>query len=757
MRHLLPAILALCVCASALAGNVNLRLGPEGEVLGWLVAGPLPNPADNEFKNCQGFDTDYLIPEGSAQAAEGKAAAPGVNWSLAIADAEKGVDLVKALRPNGSAVAYGFATLTSKEPRDVRLLLGSDDGIKTWWNGVLVHTSHLTRGTKRDEEQIEVRLKAGQNRVRVKVDQHFGGWGFIVRVVNADGSPASDLTETLDVWDGGVTGESLADSLLRATVGKQGSLDVHAAAEYGSLRCNAILWRSWLQEYPETYTALTNAQERWTVRLAAAQDKDADALSAVLRDAVADLEKQYAEAFEAFRTGIQNPKPLMKTNLAKEDYVRVAPGGKYFVHADGRFFTPLGYNHNPDWPQTYESAIGRPEYDPAVTDAFFKHLQECGVNLIRLMLESPAGGFLLEDPIGTFNVEQVAFLDNIVNLARKHDIKLMITPWDTFWMGHTWDRNPYNAKNGGPVGTLVEFITRPEVIEAQKRRLKFMIDRWGNTGTIFAWEILNEADKWWDASGEQTQAWAKEMGDYVREYEKQKWGRNHLICISTGHPIPDGAWGELAYRQPGMDLATTHLYLDAAMWPDEPIGPAIAVRKGVNYALGQIKDSRPYIDGENGPINRWIADEKLDDEVFHHMSWAHLASGGAGSSLRWPYRGPHHLTEGMYQHLGRMSKFVKDVPWAKLIGTPSEIRVPVPEGWVACSTGTSQGALVWVASPKPSEMKLSITWNGPKTVKYRCYDTKSGEWICNGTARPADGDLPILISGERSSVAVVLE
>ena len=753
MRHLLLIILALCICTSAYAGNVNLRLGPEGKILGWLVAGPFPNETDKDFKDCKGFETDY-IGESSARAVEGQRAS-SAKWQLAVANARWGLDFVRILKSDRTSVVYTYATLVAEKPTDVRLLIGSDDGVKVWLNGKLVHTNHVTRGVDGQTDQVLAKLNSGANRLLFKVDQHYGGYGLKVRVAGADGIPASGLIEALDVQPD--TKDTSGTAFIRAAAGKSGTLDVDTVSRYDSVRHRIGIWMPWLEEYSVDLSLRTGIAN-WSEKLQAAKGaRSADPLSGTLKEASLDLEGRFDAAFSALNAMIQNPKPLLAPDVTKEDYVRVAPGGKYFVHADGRFFTPLGYNHNPEWPQTGESAIGREWYNPEVTDSFFRHLNECGVNVIRMMLEAPAAGFMLEDPVGAFKPEQVAFIDNIVKLARKHGIKLIMTPWDTFWMGHTWDRNPYNAKNGGPVGERVEFITKPEVIEAQKKRLKFMIDRWGNTGTVFAWEILNEADKWWGSSGEQAQVWAAEMGDYVRKYEKQRWGRNHLICISTGHPIPDGAWGDLAYRQPGMDFAQTHLYLDAAMWPDEPIGPAIAVRKGVNYALGQIKDNRPYIDGENGPINRWIADENLDNEVFHHMSWAHLSSGGAGSSLRWPYRGPHHLSEGMYQHLGRMSRFVKEVPWQKLIGTPTAIKVPVPEGWVACSTGTSEGALIWIAAPKASDMKLLLTWNGPETVKYRCYDTKSGEWIGKGSVKPINGELSIPISGERVSVAVVLE
>jgi len=60
--------LALLISAASTvrADAVNLRLGPEGEVLGWLAVGPFPNPG-TEKMTCRGFDTD-LFPGGEAEA-----------------------------------------------------------------------------------------------------------------------------------------------------------------------------------------------------------------------------------------------------------------------------------------------------------------------------------------------------------------------------------------------------------------------------------------------------------------------------------------------------------------------------------------------------------------------------------------------------------------------------------------------------------------------------------------------------------------
>jgi len=458
---------------------------------------------------------------------------------------------------------------------------------------------------------------------------------------------------------------------------------------------------------------------------------------------------------------VEDPAPLFKVNSAKEDYLRVAPGGRYFVHSDGRFYIPLGYNHNPDWDRLWQCAPGRRGYKPQITERYFSHLRDCGVNLLRMMIECPAGSHYLENPIGTFRPGHVAWIDNIMTHARKYGVRLMFTPWDTYWMNHRWDSNPYNIKLGGPVDRKSDFITKRAAIEVEQRRWKFIIDRWGNTGTIFAWELLNESDYWWGASPEQVSAWATEMGRFVRDYEQRKWGRTHLITISTGRPMPEGAWGDLAYRLLGLDLASTHLYIGAANAPEEPIKPALAIQRGVSYALANIRDQRPYLNGEDGPINRWIADPRLDNEVFHNMSWAHLASGGAGSGLRWPYRNPHHLSEGMLRTLSLMSGFVKAVPWAKLCQPMAKFSVKAPEDWIACHTATKQAAIVWLTRAKTTErahLTFNLSWpSGPSRLSYRAYDTKVGKWLPSGSTESTKGELAIALTAAPLSIALILQ
>jgi mannan endo-1,4-beta-mannosidase len=88
----------------------------------------------------------------------------------------------------------------------------------------------------------------------------------------------------------------------------------------------------------------------------------------------------------------------------------------------------------------------------------------------------------------------------------------------------------------------------------------------------------------------------------------------------------------------------------------------------VTECLAHINDGRPFLDSEHGPIFSFLNKKKtlpepFDDEYFRHLSWAHLASGGAGGGMRWPNRHPHTLTPGMRRAQKAMVDFLGQIDW----------------------------------------------------------------------------------------------
>ena len=727
--------------------DARIRLGSHGEILAWLIAGPFPNFGALQLKGT-GFRTDYLKGESEAEAAEGQVIAmiPSEaatdptqtnkrrpDWRLGIGNSSAGIDLDRLLNGTKPAIGYCYTELVSPADLDAKILFGSDDGAKVFFNGQQLFSKQIARGIKRDEDTVAIHLKAGRNRLLFKIEQGDGAWGLLARVADLGGRPIPGLTESIRL-DSARKSKSDSEGWLRASAGTSGTYDLESAVQYEAVAKKASLWISRFRPEAADPEELESALEKARKSLSELA-LTADEVSKRFEFYHLRIENAFNTSRSPLLKSAQLARPLVSTDVRIEDFIQVMPKGRFFQHVDGVPFTPIGYNHNPDWEPFVLANPSREDYEPEVSDRYMAHLHDSGVNVIRLMIETPPSGNL-EDPIGHFSPEHVRWIDNIFLSARKHQIKLIITPWDTFWMNLRWETTPYNPALGGLVKNRIDFIREPEVRKQEKARLKYMIDRWGNTGDVFAWELLNEADNWWGASAAQLDDWTHDMAQFVRQYEHKKWGRNHLVNVSFMESMPKGDLGRLAYDSPDLDYASTHLYIGASRAPKDRFGPALTEVEGVAYSLGKLCDTRPYIDTENGPIDRWIDDPTLDEDVFLGMIWAHMASGAAGSGFRWPYRHPHHLTEGMLQHLKQMSAFAEAVPWHELSGSYVPISISSADGSANACFGTEHAAILW----STAKGQYSLQWSkGPAKVHCRLFDTRKGVWTGDSIVERVNG------------------
>ena len=90
-------------------------------------------------------------------------------------------------------VAYLWTRMWSPKEQKARLELGSDDGVKVWLNGQLVHANNATRPAEPGQDKIEVTLKEGWNSLLVKLTQGGGQWALCVRLRAPDGGKLDGL------------------------------------------------------------------------------------------------------------------------------------------------------------------------------------------------------------------------------------------------------------------------------------------------------------------------------------------------------------------------------------------------------------------------------------------------------------------------------------------------------------------------------------------------------------------------------------
>ena len=84
--------------------------------------------------------------------------------------------------PKDYTVGYAWTEFESPRDTEAWLGLGSDDGVKLWLNGELVHDQWIRRPSRMDDEVVPLRLKKGANRILIKIQNATGDWNFMYRL-----------------------------------------------------------------------------------------------------------------------------------------------------------------------------------------------------------------------------------------------------------------------------------------------------------------------------------------------------------------------------------------------------------------------------------------------------------------------------------------------------------------------------------------------------------------------------------------------
>jgi len=148
-------------------------------ITAWMLSGPYTKQGVSANKL---LDTAFP-PENSAA---------DIKWVSAKNITNGAVQLDKQFGGYNRA-AYMLTELISDKEQTIRLYMGSDDGIKVWLNGKVVYNNNAVRPYKPDSDKADITLKAGKNRLLVKISQGSGEWLGGVRVSAPDGTLAQGL------------------------------------------------------------------------------------------------------------------------------------------------------------------------------------------------------------------------------------------------------------------------------------------------------------------------------------------------------------------------------------------------------------------------------------------------------------------------------------------------------------------------------------------------------------------------------------
>ena len=312
--------------------------------------------------------------------------------------------------------------------------------------------------------------------------------------------------------------------------------------------------------------------------------------------------------------------------------------GKNFFYIEGKGYTFL-IGHNIAW---YGEG-GTYDYDK-----YFEALSQNGGNLARIWMAPWA--FAIEwDKPQHYDLEEAWKLDYVFKLAEKKGIYLILCLVNhgqfSTYANPEWDKNPYNARRGGPLQRPEEFFTNEEAKKLFKNRLTYIVARWGYSTNLLAWELFNEVDLTDNYDSTRVAKWHKEMADYIRQIDPYK----HLITTSFADPHKD----DEVWKLPEIDFTTVHIYnlKDFGLFL-----PAIVEDRLKKYG-------KPVIIEEFASDWRWWNEPYyLKDNIgveLHNGIWATLMSGAASTAMLWwwdTYIHPRNL----YWHYKVLAEAIKD-------------------------------------------------------------------------------------------------
>lgn len=200
---------------------------------------------------------------------------------------------------------------------------------------------------------------------------------------------------------------------------------------------------------------------------------------------------------------------------------------------------------------------------------------------------------------------------------------------------YLWGNNPYYSILG--LSQPKEMLTNVNAKKYFKRRLRYIIARWGYSRNLAVIELLSEQDAWdgYDLQmSNDMYTWHEEMGNYIKNTLGDK---NHLL--STSYAIRN-TYPQSSFSAPSMDVTSGHKYGEGRDINKERYDYMTKMELDIqNKPVPLLYYDKPSIFGEMGLNEKVGVDvgdiEGCDDVGFHNNLWATAFMGSYGTGLNW--------------------------------------------------------------------------------------------------------------------------
>lgn len=339
---------------------------------------------------------------------------------------------------------------------------------------------------------------------------------------------------------------------------------------------------------------------------------------------------------------LSTPAPEEASHVAQDNWIQISSDGTSFSFENKSRYLPHGI--------ALSGAYISYGKDFERLGDFFKKASSNGANYVKIDLEGFSWGddrqdvvkkigdgeiSFFENPPGNFSKDYETRLTKLFDLAQENGIYIQLAiPSHSCTLADKFDLYPYSSSIGGSSESIRDMRSNPKSVKQFKDRIKELVELVGGRRNLFMWELWNEADLVQCSMSEpaEMEKWVNEMGAYLKSVEMQTYGKNHPVGVSLGNFQPDPGY-DFVYGTDSVDVIQTHYYTRQRRRVN-PIRQVKEIADVVPNHLGKSNGEKPYL--ENERLNMaYLRDQGYISEIEHHVMWAYLMSGAAGTGAPW--------------------------------------------------------------------------------------------------------------------------
>ena len=240
--------------------------------------------------------------------------------------------------------------------------------------------------------------------------------------------------------------------------------------------------------------------------------------------------------------------------------------------------------------------------------------------------------------VGRYDQVAAWRVDYILELASQLGVATMLNVEPSSWLYR------------GPGGELLNFWTDVEAKRLMKRRLRYLVARYGYQPSVLSWELSSEPEgEAWGKSGYSPAvlaAWLQEMAGYLRDLDPWDHPITASSCRKEGEPLVDAL--------PEMDYVQSHAY-DT----HDVAGMISGYCRQKTEAYG-----KPHYVGEFGADGDEANLSDPEGLNLHNALWSSMLSRSAGTAMIW---GWSWYMDGMdlYDVFQPVAAFAAEVDWVR--------------------------------------------------------------------------------------------